>query len=64
MLEMMMEDDTRAGRPLLAALVLSRTGQGLPARGFFLKAEALGLDAAQPHEFHRKQRAALFKAQE
>lgn len=63
MLEMLMEDDTRAGRPMLAALVLSRTGQGLPARGFFLKAESLGHDVAQPEEFHRKQLAALFEAQ-
>ena len=47
-LEALMEEDAAAGRPLLAALCLSRTGSGLPARGFFDKAAALGLFAGDP----------------
>ena len=42
-LEGLIEEDAAAGRPLLATLAASKTGQGLPGPGFFLKAEALGL---------------------
>lgn len=41
-LEALMREDVRAGRPLIAALVVSRRGQGLPATGFFELAVALG----------------------
>ncbi len=34
--------DARAGRPLLAALVVSQAGSGLPRAGFFECAAALG----------------------
>ena len=40
-LERLMERDAAAGRPLLAVWVVSRA-TGLPARGFFQKAAALG----------------------
>jgi hypothetical protein len=40
-LEQLMERDAAAGRPLLAVWVVSRA-TGLPARGFFQKAAALG----------------------
>lgn len=63
MLEGLMEEDTQAGRHLLAALVLSRAGQGLPARGFFLKAAELGHDVSDPAAFHRAQCKALFRVQ-
>ena len=60
MLEALMEEDTAACRPLRAALVLSRAGGGLPARGFFLKAAELGHDIGDPAAFHAAQISALF----
>jgi hypothetical protein len=42
-LESLMEEDAAAGRPLLAALCTSRAQPGLPAQGFFLKAQMLGV---------------------
>jgi hypothetical protein len=56
-IEVLMEDDVAAGRPLLAALCVSKTLSGIPSRGFFLKAEALGLFFGDPmgpeaHAFH------------
>lgn len=56
LLEILMEEDALAQTPLRAALVLSRTPKNLPARGFFLKAAALGLfdPCVQTQEdFHR-----------
>lgn len=41
-LEWLMEEDVAAGRPLVAALVISRRGEDRPASGFFEKAVALG----------------------
>jgi len=41
-LEASMSEDAAAGRPLRAASVVSRVGDGLPARGFFAHARALG----------------------
>jgi len=41
-LEGLMDEDAAAGRPLLAAVVVSRTRDGLPAPGFFARARALG----------------------
>lgn len=41
-LEQLMEEDVAAGRPMVAALVVSRQGAGLPAAGFFERAVALG----------------------
>jgi hypothetical protein len=37
-----MEEDVAAGRPMIAALVISRRGEKVPASGFFEKAVALG----------------------
>ena len=39
-----MADDYQSGRPLRAAVVISKTRGGLPAPGFFDKAKELGLD--------------------
>jgi hypothetical protein len=47
-LEQLMDEDIAAGRPLLAALVVSKARPGLPARGFFLKAQASGLFPGHP----------------
>jgi hypothetical protein len=64
-LEQLMDEDIAAGRPLLAALVVSKARPGLPARGFFLKAQASGLFPGHPAgreavDFHaREMRRAL-----
>lgn len=47
-LESLMEDDVAAGRPVLSAICISKTRTGIPARGFFLAAEALGLFSGDP----------------
>ena len=59
-LEATMAQDAAAGQPLRAARVLSRTRDGLPARGFFETARALGVyhgpDEGLPaREFHARQ---------
>lgn len=41
-LENTMSHDAEAGRPLRAAVVVSRTGNGQPATGFFIHARQLG----------------------
>lgn len=61
-LEATMAEDAAAGRPLRAALVVSRIGGGLPARGFFDMALALGYDIADPGLFHQAQLAACHAA--
>jgi len=63
-LERLIEEDAAAGRPLLAALVVSRTGSGLPAPGFFDCAERCGRfagDAAGPEAaaFHARELEAV-----
>ena len=47
-LESLMEDDVTAGRPILSAICISKMRTGIPARGFFLAAEALGVFAGDP----------------
>ncbi|MBR3369119.1 MAG: hypothetical protein IKG52_00650 [Rhodobacteraceae bacterium] len=64
-LETLMEQDAKALQPLRAALVVGRTTGGLPARGFFQKAHALGLceDPQSPtgtQDFHARQLQDLF----
>ncbi|QFT83843.1 hypothetical protein FIU88_02540 [Halomonas sp. THAF12] len=41
-LEQLMREDAAAGRPFIAALVVSRQGEGLPREGFFALALELG----------------------
>ncbi|WP_183325395.1 hypothetical protein [Halomonas cerina] len=55
-LETLMREDVAAGRPLIAALVVSRRGD-LPRRGFFELAVALGRFPADPsrHEVAYRQ---------
>ena len=43
-LEQLMTEDYLNGRPLRAAVVISKARGGLPAPGFFKKAKELGLD--------------------
>lgn len=61
-LESLMEADAAAGRPLRAVLCEGRLSAGLPARGFFDKAAALGRDVSQPGAFVAAERQALFSA--
>lgn len=42
-LEVLMAEDVAAGRPLLAALCVSRLKPSLPAVGFFMTAQTLGI---------------------
>ena len=63
-LEALMAEDAAAGRPLLAAVVVSRTRAGLPAPGFFARARELGRYAgpdsgAQAAAWHAAERRAL-----
>lgn len=66
-LEGLMAQDAAAGRPLLAALCVSRLQPGIPARGFFQTAAQLGLffgdpESAEADAFHARelQRALAF----
>ena len=59
-LENLMEDDVAAGRPILSALCVSKTGTGIPQPGFFRAAQTLGVfsgDSTGPeaHVFHARQ---------
>jgi len=47
-LETLMEDDVATGRPMLAALCVSKMRSGIPGRGFFLKAQVLGVFSGDP----------------
>jgi hypothetical protein len=60
LLEATMEEDARAGRPFIAALVTSRAREGLPARGFFETATRLGRFRGDPMD----EAAAAFHAAE
>ncbi|MFC3179798.1 hypothetical protein [Cypionkella sinensis] len=51
-LEVLMEEDAALGLPLRAALCAARLANGMPAQGFFSKAQALGRFAdTDPQEF-------------
>ena len=61
LLERLMKEDVEAGRPVRAAVVISRVGSGLPAEGFFDRARRLGLfDGCDPGAFHKELLARLF----
>jgi hypothetical protein len=65
LLEILLKRDAEAGRPLRAALAVSRTGAGRPAAGFFERARRLGLfDGQDPEDFHDRLLAQLFAANE
>lgn len=62
LLEALMEYDQKHHQPLRAALVVSKTRSGLPGKGFFLKAQALGLmSAVTAEEFHLQCLSRLFE---
>ena len=63
-LETTMRQDHAAGQPLRAALVISRNRNGLPAPGFFLLCQELGIyqgseTGADATQFHQTMIAAL-----
>lgn len=62
-LEALMAEDAAARLPMLAALVVSPRRGGLPAPGFFERAQALGRMAsdADPAAFHAAELAALHR---
>ena len=61
LLEALMEYDQKQHQPLRAALVVSKIRSGLPGKGFFLKAQSLGLmPAVTAEEFHRQCLSSLF----
>jgi hypothetical protein len=41
-------DDVAAGHPILSAICVSKMRPGIPARGFFLAAQALGVFTGDP----------------
>jgi hypothetical protein len=61
-LEDLMESDAAAENPLRSTLCEAKFGHGLPARGFFDKAAALGFDVSDPAAFVAAQRRALWQA--
>lgn len=64
LLETLMEHDQKHQQPLRAALVVSRVMPSLPAKGFFLKAQTLGLMAGvTAEEFHQQCLNRLFGGQ-
>src|SRR5450631_3103228 len=47
-LEVLMQEDVAAGRPILSALCVSKTRTGIPQAGFFLVAQTLGIFSGNP----------------
>ena len=47
-LEDLMAEDVAAGRPILAAICVSKARTGIPQPGFFLAAQALGVFSGDP----------------
>ena len=53
LVEILLKEDVEAGQAPLAALVVSRARGGLPAPGFFERAQRLGIfDGEHPGQFH------------
>lgn len=66
-LEETMSADAEAGRPLRAAVVVSKTGNGQPATGFFIHARQLGRYAGPDRgplarQFHAEELARVWAA--
>ena len=66
-LEHTMTADAAAGRPLRAAVVVSRTGNGQPATGFFIHARMLGCydgpdRGPLARQFHREELERVYAA--
>lgn len=61
-LEQLMREDARRERPFIAALVVSRRGEGRPAAGFFDLAVELGRFPAEPARHAEAYRAEFRRA--
>lgn len=61
-LEQLMREDAAQQKPFMAALVVSRRGDGLPAAGFFELAVALGRFPAEAALFEETYRAEFQRA--
>jgi hypothetical protein len=60
LLEELVQEDADAGRPLLASLVISRSRERIPARGFFCLIHTLGLydgpdEGPKAREYHQEE---------
>lgn len=65
LVEMLLKEDVDAGRTPLAALVVSKARDGLPAPGFFDRARRLGIyNGGDPATFHRSLLDQLFRSTE
>lgn len=65
LVEMLLKEDADAGRAPLAALVVSKARDGLPAPGFFDRAQRLGLyHGGDPATFHRLLLERLYRSGE
>ena len=61
LIEILLNEDARAGRPIRSALAVSRIRNGRPAPGFFDRARRLGLfDGNDPEGFHDRLLGELF----
>ncbi len=61
LVEILLKRDSEAGRPIRAALVVSRARPGRPAPGFFDRAFRLGLhDGTDPDSYHESLLVELF----
>jgi hypothetical protein len=47
-LEILMQEDVAASRPILSVLCVSKTGTGIPQPGFFRAAQTLGVFSGDP----------------
>lgn len=61
-LEVAMEEDVAAGRPILSVLCISKTGTGLPQPAFFRAAQTLGVfsgdsTGSEARAFHTRELA-------
>ena len=63
LVEILLKEDVDAGRTPVAALVVSRARNGLPAPGFFERARRLGIfDGENPRRFHENLLESLLNA--
>jgi len=62
LLELLLNDDVRAGRPAAGGAAVSRVRGGLPAPGFFDRARRLGLALGDnPAQFHAEILKSLYE---
>jgi hypothetical protein len=67
LIELMMRLHAKAGAPQLASIVISKTRGGLPAPGFFMLLQEMGiyngsLEGEDAHQFHKQEILRCFDA--